>query len=173
MGHLYIVTPHTGSCATHSIGIVTLPNSGHIAQQCWKMSNQEEKCSKQELQELCTKSLKQYLRESVIMSSQESLKMEENEKETQFENGKGTPSEIPTEKTMLLRKQEESEEGSPSYNPRYFTEWQSPISDWLKPIQEWQRPMVEYQEPIREWYVEAMERRENGKEGSDEEIFQP
>ena len=136
------------------------------------MSSPDDKCSKQELQELCTKSLKQYLRESMIMSSHESLVLGEEEEETELENGKTVPAETPDENTKLLIKTEK-ETSTSSYNPRYFTEWQSPISDWLKPIQEWQRPMVEYQEPIREWYVEYGSRMENGEEGSEEEIFQP
>ena len=136
------------------------------------MSSRKDECSQQELQEVCTKSLKQYLRESVVMSSQESLETEHNDKETEISNGRAKVSDTANEKTKLLRKQE-PDEGSSFYKTRYFTEWQSPISDWLKPIQEWQRPMVEYQEPIREWYVECGARMQNGEDGTEEEIFQP
>ena len=73
------------------------------------MSSRKDKCSQQELQEVCTKSLKQYLRESVIMSSQESLETKNNYKETEISNGRTKVSDKANEKTKLLRKQEPDE----------------------------------------------------------------
>ena len=96
---------------------------------CDTMSSRKDECSQQELQEVCTKSLKQYLRESVVMSSQESLETEHNDKGTDISNGRTKVSDTANEKTKLLRKQQ-PDEGSSSYRTRYFTEWQSPISDW-------------------------------------------
>ena len=96
----------------------------------------------------------------------------ENSEATENENGKTNTSDKDNEETKLLGKVALNET-SKSLKSRYFTEWQSPISDWLKPIHEWQRPLMEYQQPIREWYVPFGSRLENGEDGAEEEIFQP
>jgi len=136
----------------------------------------------------CTKSLKDYLRETLLMDKVESsasdvviemeclekvekelCQKEVNKKDIRIyvnELNAAACDETPLIENKSTKKVRETP---------YFIEWQSPIVEWLNPIRDWQAPLSEYQENLFEWYVPYgnFGNIADGEGLGEEDIFQP
>jgi len=161
----------------------TAPNSITIDNQEESVSSTIMNSVANNWQFTCTKSLKDYLRESLILNQVESTpETSVNDVVIEMENLslelEKTVEEKPKNKNIniyinhseedereqfLLKHEkkddcEDEEESNDDdeiedRDTPYFIEWQAPIVEWLAPIRDWQGSLNEYQENLLEWYV--------------------
>ena len=95
--------------------------------------------SSQELRNLCTKSLKQYLREA--------LELEVSE------NGSEKTVNITINPGMEIQEKRDGKQvDKKKMTTPHFIEWQSPIVEWLNPLREWQVRSYQHHHHVVIWY---------------------
>ena len=95
-------------------------------------------CSSQHLQEFCTKSLKQYLRETLelqaVKESEKKINIRVNNVCQDNHHCQDTSSSSSSYSSSYSEKPTESKQRTIPH----FIQWQAPIVEWLNPLREWQ-----------------------------------